>query len=312
MEATFRWATVTAVAPIAWGSTYFVTHAFLPADHPLWGAALRALPAGLLLLAVRRQRPTGPWWWRSAVLGVLTVGAFFTLVYVAAQRLPTSVAATVMALSPVVMMVLAWTLVGDRPRRAHLAGAVIGLAGVVLMVATGSAAVDPLGLAASGAAMLMSSLGFVLSQRWSRGGPAPDVLAVTSWQLTAGGLALVPVAAMVEGSPPVLTGAALAAAGYVTVVATAVAFAAWFTGLRHLDAGTVGLIGLLNPVTGVLLGVLVAEEVLAGRQLAGLALVVGGVLLGQPTVTRWWRNRRPGRPVSAVTPPTGTPCRTDC
>lgn len=81
------------------GANYFVTHEFLPADHPLYGAALRALPAGLVLLALSRQRPHGAWWGRSAVLGLLNVGVFFFLVFTASQ-LPTSVASTVMAVSP--------------------------------------------------------------------------------------------------------------------------------------------------------------------------------------------------------------------
>ncbi|MEU5694103.1 hypothetical protein [Actinosynnema sp. NPDC020468] len=61
MEANFRWALVAAVAPVAWGSTYYVTHQLLPAGSPLWGSVFRALPAGLLLLAVRRERPRGDW-----------------------------------------------------------------------------------------------------------------------------------------------------------------------------------------------------------------------------------------------------------
>src|SRR5688500_14405912 len=83
MEATVQWSLVVAVAPIAWGSAYFVARQFLPPDIPLWGAVFRALPAGLLLLAIRRQLPRGAWWWRSLVLGALNMGAFFALVYVA-------------------------------------------------------------------------------------------------------------------------------------------------------------------------------------------------------------------------------------
>ncbi|MFC7760242.1 hypothetical protein ACFQY4_21120 [Catellatospora bangladeshensis] len=57
MEGKLRWIAVSAVAPVAWGSTYFVTHRFLPPDYPFYGAAIRALPAGLLLLLVRRRLP---------------------------------------------------------------------------------------------------------------------------------------------------------------------------------------------------------------------------------------------------------------
>src|SRR5689334_5104965 len=83
MEGNLRWSLVTAVAPVAWGTTYYVTHQFLPEGQPLYGGAIRALPAGLALLAVCRERPRGAWWWKSAVLGVLNMGGFFALVYLA-------------------------------------------------------------------------------------------------------------------------------------------------------------------------------------------------------------------------------------
>lgn len=283
MEGNVRWVALTAVAPVAWGTNYYVTHEFLPADRPLYGAALRALPAGLVLLALRRRRPHGAWWWRSAVLGLLNVSVFFVLVYVASQLLPTSIASTVMALSPLTMMLMAWPLVSESPRAAHLAGAAIGLAGVCLMLLTGTGGVSVAGVLASVAALLTSSFGHILTKRWSAGA---DVLASTAWQLTVGGLLLLPVAAAVEGSPPALSPSSLVAFGYVTLVATALAFAAWFTGLRHLPAGTVGLIGLLNPVTGVLLGVAFAGEELTVQQLCGLALVLAGVTLGRPARPR--------------------------
>lgn len=293
MEASVRWTLVTAIAPVAWGTTYFVTHEYLPAGDPLYGAAIRALPAGLLLLAVRRELPRGSWWWRSAVLGLLNTGVFFALVYVAAQVLPTSLASTIMATSPMVMMMIAWGLVAERPHVRHLAGAGIGAGGVALMLLTGADSVEPLGVIASVAAMLLSSLGYILAKRW---GGQVDVLASTSWQLIAGGLLLLPFAVVVEGAPPHLDAPALLGFGYVSVVATALAFAAWFAGLRHLPAATVGLVGLLNPVTGVLLGTVIAGEVLTVRQLCGLVLVLAGVLLGRPVV----RKVKAARAVSSV------------
>ena len=283
MEATLKWGLVVAIAPIAWGSTYYVTREFLPADIPIWGAVLRALPAGLLLLALTRRMPRGAWWWRSLVLGALNMGAFFALVYVSAQLLPTSIASTIMATSPIVMMLFAWLLVSERLRVLSLAGAVVGLAGVVMMLVTGGASVDLWGVLASIAAMSMSSLGYILAKRWGGG---VDVLPLSAWQLIAGGAMLVPAALVWEGAPPALDAPAVAAFAYVSVVATALAFVAWFSGLRHLDAGTVGLIGLLNPVTGVVLGVFVAGETLGPQQLVGLALVFAGIVMGQPIVGR--------------------------
>lgn len=284
MEGKWRWILITAIAPVAWGSNYFVTRQFLPLDSPLWGAALRALPAGLILLLLARRIPRGSWWWKSFVLGALNVGAFFVLVYVASQLLPSSVASTVMATSAAVLMLLAWPLLGERPALLPVLGAVVGFGGVCVMLLGGGGAIEPGGVAASLAAMLMSSTGFVLTKRWAAApdaASAPSTIALTAWQLVAGGLLLVPFAVLVESAPPAPDAPAVAGFVYVAVVATALAFVAWFTGLRHLPAGSVGLIGLLNPVTGVLLGVFLAGEPFGLRQALGTALVIVGVLLGQ-------------------------------
>ncbi|MER7467924.1 EamA family transporter [Streptomyces sp. NPDC097981] len=278
MEANLRWPLVTAVAPIAWGTNYYVTREFLPAGQPLYGAVFRALPAGLLLLAARRKLPGGSWWWKSLLLGFLNMGGFFALVYVSAQRLPTSAASTVMATAPLVMMLFAWALIAERPGARQLAGACLGVAGVSLMLLTGTVPMDFLGVLASVAAMAMSSLGYVLAKRWSA---RVEVLASTAWQLTGGGLLLLPLAVAVEGKPPALDGPALLGFAYVTAVATALAFAAWFAGLRHLPAAAVGLLGLLNPVTGVLLGTAIAGETLTFRQICGLALTLAGIISGR-------------------------------
>ncbi|MFE7837108.1 EamA family transporter [Streptomyces sp. NPDC057474] len=304
MEANMRWVALTAIAPVAWGANYFVTHEYLPADSPLYGAAFRALPAGLVLLALCRRLPRGVWWGRSALLGLLNVSVFFVLVYAASQLLPTSVASTVMAAAPLTMMLIAWPLVSERPGRAHLAGAAIGLGGVCLMLLSGAAGAGVPGILASAAAVLVSSFGHILTKRWNAG---TDVLASTAWQLTAGGLILLPVAAAVEGLPPALSPQALLAFAYVALIATALAFVVWFTGLRHLPAGTVGLIGLLNPVTGVLLGTAVAGETLTGRQLCGLVLVLTGVVLGRPGRADRRGGDRPGPEPASATDPRESP-----
>lgn len=276
-----RWILLTAIAPIAWGTTYFVTRHFLPADAPLWAAVIRCLPAGLLVLLFARKLPTGSWWWRSVVLGVLNVGGFSVLVYIVGLRLPTSLGSILMSASAAFLMLFAWLLLRQRPTLAAALGALIGIAGVAVMLGSGAGQADFWGVAASIGAMVASSIGFVLTVRW--GGNVP-VLAMTSWQLIAGSLVVVPFALLVEGAPPALDPTAMWAFAYIVVVATALAYAVWFNGLRRLPAAVVGVIGLLNPLTGVLMGVLLAGEEFGPPQMIGVALVIIGVLIGTKRV----------------------------
>jgi probable blue pigment (indigoidine) exporter len=293
-----KWLAITAVAPVVWGANYVVTRQLLPMDAPLWGSALRALPAGMVLLAVARSLPRGAWWWRSAVLGTLNVGAFFLLVYVAAQLLPSSIAASVMALAPLTMAGFAWLLVAERLTSQALGGAVAGILGVLLLVGGASGGIDPMGVAASAAALLLSSAGAVLGKRWNDGTP---LVALTAWQLVFGGAILGAVALAVEGAPPPLDARETAGFAFTTLVATALAYLCWFAGLARLPAGTVGVVGLLNPVTGVLLGALVAHETFTLEQVGGILLVLAGIL----ATTQAPRRRLPVQPEPDLLPSPG-------
>ena len=108
----------TALTPMVWGTSYIVATELMPADRPLLTAALRARPVGLVLSASARTLPTGSWWWRTAVLGTLNIGAFFALLFVSAYRLPGGVAAVLGAMSPLVVAGLTVGLSGSaRSRR---------------------------------------------------------------------------------------------------------------------------------------------------------------------------------------------------
>jgi probable blue pigment (indigoidine) exporter len=294
MEATWGWRTVavTLVAPIAWGTTYVTTENLLPDDRPLFSAAVRALPVGLVIVALRRELPRGSWWWRSLVLGTCTMGLFFCFLFVAAYRLPGGLASTMTAMSPLAVMALAAVLIRERPTRAGLAGGVVGVAGVGLLVMRSGTTVDPVGVLAAVGAVLVSATGFVLMKRWES---PTDLLTLTGWQLTAAGLVLAPVALLVEGAPPDLTARNLVGYGWLGVVGTGLAYACWFHGLSRMTAGATALVGLVNPVVGTVLGVVVMGEAFGPAQAAGILLVLSGVLGGQPAVMAALRRRRPSR-----------------
>ncbi|UDY25229.1 EamA family transporter [Nocardioides sp. Kera G14] len=271
------------LAPIAWGTGYYVTDAYLPPDRPLFGAAVRALPFGLLLLALRPAPLRGSWWWRTAVLGVLNFAAFFVLIFIAAYRLPGGVAATLTATSPIVVMLLAWLILGERPVRAAVIAAAVGIVGVGVLVLRGGISLDPTGVLASLAAVLCSSLGFVLVRSWR---PPVPLLTFTAWQLVFGGLALMPVALLVEGAPPALDARAVVGFAYLGLVGTVIAYVVWFQGLRRAPAAAVSLVGLLNPVAGAVVGVTLAHDAVTWTQMLGMVLVLGGVVAGQSSARR--------------------------
>jgi probable blue pigment (indigoidine) exporter len=290
---------VTAVAPAAWGTTYIVADRLLPPDRPLFAALLRALPVGLALLAWRRQLPRGSWWWKAVVLGLCNIGLFFPLIFVSAYHLPGGLAATIQALSPLAVMAIAWLLIGEHPGALRTVAALVGLTGVALLVLQSPGGVTALGLAGAFGSVLVSALGFVLVKRW----PAPvDLLTLMSWQLLVGGLVLLPIAFLVEGAPPAIDGRAALGYGWLAVVGTGVAYYCWFRGLTRMAAGGTALIGLVNPLVGTLLGVAFAAEAFGIAHAAGMLLVLGGVLAGQPAVVALLRRRRSDVPTATERP----------
>ncbi|MEU2114800.1 EamA family transporter [Streptomyces sp. NPDC016459] len=271
---------LTALAPISWGSTYFVTTEFLPPDRPLFTGLMRALPAGLLLLGLTRTLPRGAWWWKSAVLGALNIGAFFPLLFLAAYRLPGGVAAVVGSVGPLFVVGLATLLLGERPTVKSLLTAVAAAFGVSLVVLKAGAAFDLVGVAAGLLSALSMSVGVVLTKRWGRP-EGVGALALTGWQLTAGGLLILPVAFLAEGAPPVLTGTHLAGYAYLAFGNTAISYFLWFRGIGRLSASSVTLLGPLSPITAAIIGWAALGQALGPVQVLGMVIAFGATLAGQ-------------------------------
>ncbi|WP_300679915.1 EamA family transporter [Nocardioides sp.] len=269
-----KWLALSTIAPLAWGANNVVTRELLPVEDPLWGSAIRALPAGLILLAIARELPRGRWWWRAAVLSVFNIGAFFLLVYLAAHLLPASVASSMMALTPLALAGFGWAMLSERPSGRMMIGAVAGIAGVLLLIGGADGGLDVRGICASLGAVTLSSLGATLSKRWADGTP---LLASTAWQVTLGGLMLTIVAAIAEGTPHAPDGKAVLGFAFSILIATSLAYVFWFGSIKHLPVGIVGVVGLLNPLSGVALGTLVAGESLSMVQLLGIVLSLAGV-----------------------------------
>ncbi|EPL6454972.1 MULTISPECIES: EamA family transporter [Providencia] len=273
----------TALAPIVWGSTYLVTTEMLPSGLPLTLAVLRALPAGLLLILLLRQLPSGIWWLRVAILGALNFSLFWWLLFIAAYRLPGGVAATVGAVQPLIVLFLSRWLLNNRLSSVSVIASLSGIVGVAILLLTPTAALDWVGVIAGLAGAFSMAAGTVMSRRWQ---PPVSALTFTSWQLTAGGLILLPFAFIFEPALPTLTSVNIIGLSYLTLIGGALTYALWFRGLALLGPSSVASLGFLSPVSAVVLGWFYLNQQLSTLQFIGMIVILGSVWVSQRAEAR--------------------------
>jgi probable blue pigment (indigoidine) exporter len=133
--------------------------------------------------------------------------------------------------------------------------------------------------------------GTVLSRKWQ---PPVSLLTFTTWQLSAGGLLLVPVTLLFEPAIPSLTVPSLLALMWLGLIGMALTFSLWLRGIARMHSSVVSSLLLLSPVTAVLLGWLFLNQTLTAPQIVGGLLVIGSIWMGQRA------NGRSGSPVKAA------------
>lgn len=274
---------LTALAPAIWGSTYIVTSEVLPPDRPFTAALIRALPAGLLLLSFTRRMPDRQDWWRLLVLGALNIGIFQALLFVAAYRLPGGLAAVLGAIQPLLIMVLAWAVDGRTPAQTTLWSAVGGVLGMAVLLLSPQTGFEPIGIVAALLGAACMAAGVWLTRRWQLNLP---VLALTGWQLLVGGLMLAPVAWLADAPLPALRLTQWSAYAYLSLAGALLAYALWFRGVARLPTVAVASLGLLSPLTAVVLGWALLCQAMSGTALAGLVIVLASVFVVQWTAIR--------------------------
>ncbi|MCL6385584.1 EamA family transporter [Pectobacterium versatile] len=274
---------LTALAPAIWGSTYIVTSEILPPDRPFTAALIRVLPAGLLLLLFTRRFPARRDWWRVLVLSALNIGVFQALLFVAAYRLPGGLAAVLGAIQPLLVMVLVWAVDHRAPRLATLWSAIIGVVGMAILLLSPQTTFEPVGVAAALLGAVCMATGVWLTRRWQLDLP---VLPLTGWQLFLGGLMLAPVAWVVDAPLPALTLSQYAAYIYLCLAGAVISYGLWFRGITRLPTIAVASLGLLSPLTAVVLGWVLLSQSMTGTAFLGLAIVLASVFAVQWTTVR--------------------------
>ncbi|WP_406139016.1 EamA family transporter [Streptomyces sp. NBC_01089] len=291
---------MTALAPAVWGSTYLITTEFLPPDRPLLASTVRALPAGLILLLATRVLPRGIWWGRAVVLGVLNIGAFFYCLFLAAYHLPGGVAALVMSIQPMIVLLLGSLLLKDKIKPVHVGSCVLAAVGVALLVLQPHAGLDGIGVLAGILGALSMGCGIVLTKRWGRP-EGVSLLTFTGWQLTVGGLALLPVMLATEPLPTHLSWENLGGFAYLSIIGALIAYVVWFNGLARLPALAASFLSFASPLCATVLGYLFLDQTLRPLQLVGAIAVIGAVVIAQPRSKTQEKTSTPASDAERVT-----------
>jgi probable blue pigment (indigoidine) exporter len=127
------------------------------------------------------------------------------------------------------------------------------------------------------------AFGTVLSRHWQ---PPVSPLTVTAWQLTAGGILLVPIALAFEPALPPLTLNNWLGFLWLGLVGGAFAYIVWFRGIARLETAAVSSLGFLSPLMAVILGWILLGQQLSALQMLGMAVVLASVWMSQMAQAR--------------------------
>ncbi|CCQ11330.1 Permease of the drug/metabolite transporter (DMT) superfamily [Pseudoalteromonas luteoviolacea B = ATCC 29581] len=287
------WMMVASLAPIIWGSTYIVTTQLLVENKPLVASLLRALPAGILLLLFSRQLPTGVWWFRSIVLGVLNIGGFFYCLFYAAYLLPGGVAALVMSCQPIIVMLLGSMLLNNKLLPRQFFACAVAAIGVALLVIKPHSSLSLYGLIAGLCGAALMATGIVFTKKWGK--PQDVSMATfTGWQLVVGGLFLLPFALYQEGLPTQFTIKNIIGYSYLSLIGALFAYVLWFKAIEKLPVVTVSFISFASPIAATLLGYLILDEKLNALQLFGALVIIFAILISQQQLFKRSTFTQPG------------------
>jgi len=268
-----------AIVYVVWGSTYLAIHFVVDGMPPLASSAIRNLCAGPILLAFLKWRgtawPTRRQWRNGALIGFMMMGLGNGFVCLAETRVPSSLAALVVAGVPVFALLFAWGLFGTRPRLLEWLGIALGLGGMGMLNLDLHAAASPWAVAVLFVAAASWAGATVLQRRLDM--PAGPMSAAV--QMLGGGASLVVMSALrgerfVAGAVPASAWIALA---YLVVFGSIVAYTAFVYVIAHSRPALATSYAYVNPVVAVGLGALFAGETVSAPILAGMAVILAGV-----------------------------------
>jgi len=251
---------------------------------PLEFAALRALPAGLVLFALcvvlRRSLKLPRRADAAAVCSAsLSTACFFGLTFAGAQRLPAGTSSLLGNCAPLFSVVLAWLVLRERVPLRNVAGVLIGALGVAVIAAPAFRSAAPQDVGAI-LAMLGGALALAFSVLALKRVAYLDPLLTNAYQFTGAGLALTLAAALATQLAPVpLRGPTLLAILYVSLAATTLGYILWTLALRSLPVSRASTLIFLVPIFGHVWSWLFLREPVDALELAGAGIALIGIAL---------------------------------
>ncbi len=290
-DRSFRWKTIFAFTAIyvIWGSTYLAIRYAVETIPPFLLMGTRSLLAGSILLLWSRSRGTAELR-REHLPALLIIGFSFFLVghgllAWAQQRVPSGLAAVLVASEPLVIFVIEWIFVRDTrigPRGVF--GLMLGFAAIIYLVASTK------GIDASQTDVLASIAIVFGASSWAAGAvysrvatlPRSPIMAA-GMELIVGGVLLLCFSAglgeIQSFQLAAVSTRSLLGLAYLVIFGSVIAFSAYLWLLGHTSATRISTHTYVNPIIAVLLGWLIAEEQLTVELLIAAVFIIASVAL---------------------------------
>lgn len=285
------WKTLLAFAIIyfVWGSTFLAIRVGVREVPPLILASMRFFVAGAALFLWLKLKgtpsPSGREWMAASLLSVCIFVVDYGLLFWAEQRVPSGIAAVMLATIPVFMALSEILILRTQQLTSRLAVALlVGIGGVAVLVSRslglGEAPIDRAGAVALVVAAISWSIASALTKKL----PLPASKAMSSGaQMLAGGILLALTAAAFGEFRgfhiTAVSRGAWWALAYLIVAGSIVGFTAYVWLLHHESPTKVGTYAYVNPVVAVIVGYFLGGETVGPRTLMGTALVLVSVIV---------------------------------
>lgn len=261
----------TALAPIIWGSTYYIATEFLPTNQPFLSAAIRCVPAGIFLLLIFWEKVNLLTLKRLLLLSVLNISLFQSMLFISAYKLPGGVAALLTSIQPAIIIFIAYIFKGEKVKNKTKILVLTSFVGMCLIFIKPSIEWNIIGILAALTGAISMSFGTFLSREWSS---KINIFAFTGYQLLFGGLVLLLLSPLYDEYPDSIDIINLYGYAYLILPGAIISYSLWFNGIKRLPVNVVAPLGFMSPVSAIIIGWIALDQSITLIQSVGIIIVL--------------------------------------